>query len=468
MAKVLLFSPPYIDTYGGLNIKKIGWGIPPTGIGYIGAYLKSQGIDVRIYDLMFEIDNLNQIRDIIEKENPEIIGIGSTSPQFSAALAIAKIIKKVDNKIKVVFGGPHPTSLPEETISYPEIDIVAVGDGEITMLEICSGIKLDSIKGIYYKNEKNTYFTGDREIEYNLDKFPFPLYEQLAMDRYSSFYFGKSMGIISGRGCPFQCTFCASKIIDKGIYRFRSAENIVEEMNYLYEHYGFKKFSFWDDTFTLRKDRVVELCSKLASNKYKFKWTCNTHINTVDSELLKIMADTGCKIIHIGIESGNNEILKNIKKGIKLDKVRQVIDWAHSYKIIVYGFLMIGLPGDTKDSINQTINFAVKNKVDLAQFSLLTPLPGTEVWTQAENKDGVMFATKELDKFLRYGNAVIELPEVSRTELNALFSKAYRKFYLRPIHLFKLTFKFAGLFNPLHFFKLGISFIRFFKSKIKN
>ena len=468
MAKILLFSPPYIDTYGGLNIKKIGWGIPPAGLGYIGGYLKSQGIDVRIYDLMFEIDNLSQIRNIIEKESPEYVGLGATSPQFSSALIIAKMIKDIDKNIKIVFGGPHSTSLPEETINCPEIDIAAVGDGEVTMLEICSGKKLYDIKGIYFKDSSGIHFTGYREFEHNLDKFPFPLYEHLAMKRYSSFYFGKSIGIISGRGCPFQCAFCASKIIDKGIYRFRSAENIISEMNYLYENYGFKKFSFWDDTFTLRKDRVVELCSKIAANKYKFKWTCNTHINTVDEELLKIMADSGCKIIHIGIESGNSEILRRIKKGIKLEKVRQVIDWAHKYKIIVYGFFMIGLPGDTAQSINQTIDFAVDNKVDLAQFSLLTPLPGTEVWELAEKNDGVSFATRDLDKFLRYGNAVIKLPEVSETELNKLFSSAYRKFYLRPFHLFKLTCKFSGLFNPLHFFKLGISFFKFFKTKIKN
>jgi len=466
MSKVLLFSPPYIDTYGGLDIEKIGWGIPPAGLGFIAAYLKSKNIDVRIFDLMFAIRNLNDIREIIQREKPEIIGIGSTSPQFKSSLMIAEIIKECDANILVVMGGPHSTSMPLDVINRKAIDITAVGDGEITMLEICQGKPFNQIKGIYYKDNGKPVFTGDREILMDIDQLPFPLYEQLPMDKYSSFYFGKSMGIISGRGCPFNCTFCASKIIDKGIFRFRSSDNILKELNYLYDNYGFKKFSFWDDTFTLKKDRITELCSKLSSNPVKFKWTCNTHINTVSDELLKTMAESGCKIIHLGVESGNEKILKSINKNISVEKIGRAVDWAHKYGIIVYGFFMIGLPGETEETVMQTINVSISKKIDLAQFSLLTPLPGTEIWDKAEKGEGLKFATSDLDKFLRYGNAVIELPDIEREKLNVLFSLAYKKFYLRPFHLFKLSLKFITILSPLHCFRVFLSFIRFFRVKL--
>ncbi len=346
-------------------------------------------------------------------------------------------------------------------VSDKNIDIVVTGEGEITMSQVVKGVCLTDIKGIYYKKDNCIVKNHPQELIDNLDTLPLPLYEQLPIERYGTPYMGRSVGIITGRGCAFSCSFCASRVIFGNRCRFRSIGSILEEITWFKNRYDITTFSFWDDTFTIQKDRVEKLCEQLIVNGFNIRWSCTTRVDTLSLKLLRIMKKAGCYVIHLGIESGDEFVLEKTRKGITIEQVENAVKWAQTLNMETYGYFILGLPYENRDTLGKTINLAKKLKLDYAQFALLTPLPGTEIWELAKQGRVIKLSCSDLTKFSRYGKSIIELPAIPSKVLNRYYRKAYFEFYFRWNYICRTLKKINSLQKLFIYIKMFLGFLNF-------
>ena len=463
MVECIFISPSDVEVFGKINIKRIDADMFPLGIAYIASYIREKGHTVKLFSIReFGEDWEDKLKKIIIQENPIIVGIPCVTPTITDVYKISTLIKKIDNNIKIVVGGPHPSALPEETIFYKDIDIVVIGEGEITFLEILEKFNLNEIKGIYYKEGNKIKHTQPRPLNQNIDSLPIPTYDLLPIKKYTYTFIGKCLIFVTGRGCPYRCAFCSSKVINKGKMRLRSVQKVVDEIEYLYKKHNIKALKFVDDTFTAIPERTIELCKEIRKRKLKIKWGCDTRVNTLSPELLKEMKKAGCCLIKFGIESGDEKILKIIKKDITINQVREAVEMTKKAGIEAHGFFILGNPYDTEETIQKTIDLAKDLNLDYVQFSMMTPYPGTEVYDMAIQNKGIKLLTKDWSDFKRYGKPIIELPTVSSKRLEELHAKAYKEFYFRPKYYFKRILK----TKPWHYSKLvykGLSILGFIK-----
>jgi radical SAM superfamily enzyme YgiQ (UPF0313 family) len=463
MSEILLLSMPYGKSYGKIDIKDLDFGVPPVGLSYIGSFLKVAGHDVRLIDLMFTTRNWEDVRNLIKDESPRWVGISATTPQINEAFITAEIVKQINPEINVVIGGVHASALPEQTISDKNIDILVYGEGEFTMLELAQDKELKEIKGIFYKRDGKIVKNPPRDLVENIDIFPYPLYEDLPIDKYGTEFFGTTLGIISSRGCPYQCTYCAANTIHKRWYRKRSTENVIGEIEKLKYDFKLKKISFYDDTFTLDNKRTVEICEAIIKSNIGLEWNCLTRSDSLTKPLLEIMKAAGCKCIQIGIESGDNEVLRLAKRKETVEDAIQSITWAKELGIEVIGLFIIGLPYDTKETIRKTIDTAKKLKIDYAQFSILVPLPGSETWDMAQERKNLEIVSFGWENFGRYGEPIIKLKDVTKEELSKYFIQAYREFYLRPAYIINRLSSIKNLYDFINLFKRSMALLKFLK-----
>lgn len=441
--KIQLINVPYRNAYGSL--KKISAVYFPLGLGYIASVLRQNDFtQVDLFDPEAENSSFEEIENRIGKFSPEIVGLSFVTANYSSAQEIAKIIKKINPAILVIAGGIHASALPKETLlENPEIDLVVIGEGEYTFLEICKNLSIKKdiniISGIAYRKGKKILFTSPRELLHKLDQLPFPSRDLVDMRNYfvpSHMNIGKrSVTLISSRGCPAQCTFCASSIIAGRKFRAHSPEYVIKEINFLQEKYGIDHFIFEDDSFTINRERVEKLCKLLIKMKQKIVWSCFGRVTTVDKKLLELMKKAGCYLIGYGVESGNDVVLKKIKKGITRQQCLTAFRKSKEAGLKTQGFFMIGHPGDTKKTILETINFAIKLDPSIAFFSPLVPYPGTEIYNKSNNLS--FNPSKDWSNYSPFGdNLAIKSNIISSHDLKHYCSLAYRKFYLRPKYLF--------------------------------
>ena len=387
------------------------------------------------------------------------------TPSLEQVKKIAKLVKDVGKNIKVVVGGPHPSALPKQTTAINEIDIVVYGEGEETMLDLLEGVNISKIKGIVYKKGKKIIINPIRQPINNLDTLPFPDYEELKINetysRYGSAFFPHRVGIITSRGCPYKCTFCADRIVHSKV-KLRSIKNIVDEIECLYTQYGIKRFEFYDELFTVHRGRAIELCQEILKRNLHITWIVNSRVDNVDEGLLRVMKSAGCHCIIYGIESGNQKILDIIKKEISVPQIKNAIKITKKVGLKAYGLFLIGLPYENDATIRETINFAKKLPLDYATFNILIPLPGTKVFELAKKGQGIKFLSDNLGKSKAVSYTNIELPTISRKKLVEYQKRAYKEFYLRPGFLLNKLF-----FNPSFFItniKKFYSFVNLIKS----
>jgi len=461
MSEILLLSMPYGKSYGKIDIKDLKFGVPPVGLAYIASFLKKANCSAKLIDLMFTALNWEDVRNLIKDKSPQWVGISATTPQINEAFITAKIVKEVNPEIKVVIGGIHASALPGPTISNKDIDILVYGEGELTMLELVQGKEIDKIKGIFYKKDGKIIRNPPRDLVENIDIFPYPLYEDLPIAKYGTEHFGANLGIISSRGCPYQCTYCAANTIHKRIYRKRSIENVIGEIEKLKHDFKLTSFSFYDDTFTLDNKRTMDICEALIRKDLKLKWNCLTRADSLTKPLLEVMKKSGCTAIQIGIESGDNEILRLAKRRETLEEIARSVTWAKEVGIEVIGLFIIGLPYETRETIRKTIDISKRLKIDYAQFSILVPLPGSEVWDMAQKKELLEIISPGWENFGRYGEPIIKLKDVSKEELSKYFASAYREFYLRPRYIMSRLASVRSLNNVISLSGRALALLKF-------
>ena len=413
---------------------------PVIGLGYIASYLKSKGYEVEILDALRLNMDINDVIQYANKIKPEAIGISVLSLYSKEAFILSRKLK--ENGHKIIIGGVHATFAPYETLIESNCDYVIAGEGEIAMYMLAkNNYTNNNIKGVYslqnLKNFEETYEYAD-EIE-NLDELPFPDWKQIDPRLYPIAPQGvivkkTPVGIImSSRGCPYSCTFCSSCNLFKKKLRFRSAKNVIDEIEYLHNFFNVKEFQFIDDNLTLNKDFILSLCKEIKNRNLNICWSCPTGIRAdkFDEEIASAMIDAGCYLITFGIESSDNELLNKIKKRENIEVISAAIKIAKKTGIMIVGNFILGLPGETEHSINKTINYAVNSDLDFAQFAILRLLPGSELYkTYMDNKD----LTYSVSSF----SQVDYIPDsLTENKLIELQGKAFRKFYFSKMRMFK-------------------------------
>lgn len=447
--KVLLLIPPTDLTKSYGDLKKFSNPQPAIGFAYIAAVLRENGYGVKVVDAYVNEYQLAEILDIISQYSPDVIGISVLTPSAEIVYEIARNIRTEYPQIKLVMGNMHASLFADEILSNNYADFIVHREGELTMLALIrtleKGENIEGVGGISFKkNGVTVENTLNSHIE-NLDDLPLPAWDLFPLDKYSTDPRTElikgfvEMQILATRGCPNQCTFCSSRT-ERSLgskYRKRDPKLVVDEMVYMHERYGSKVFSFMDLAFPMVRKHAVDLCNELIKrglNK-KFKWITECRVKPLDEELLCLLKEAGCERLCFGIESGNNNTLKLLKKNFTTDDVRKAVKMAHNAGIEIDGMFMIGLPEETEEMIKETIDFAIELNVRYAIFNLFVPYPGCELWDTLTSQNKITF--KSWSEFTSYptysGGEPVYVPDgLTHEQMMNLQKYAMRRFYLRP------------------------------------
>lgn len=430
---VLLLVPQYPSVYGNKAVDTPEYSSPPLGLAYLAAILKKNDYTVKIIDMHIQNNKPEDVIKLVNKYNPHIIGITSTTPTFPNVVKLARYIKAFDENIKIIVGGPHPTCAPEEVLNNSLADFVVMGEGEEVVLDLVNhilgvGKSLNSINGIAFRDKRGKIkYTPPRKNILNLDKIPHPARELLPMGKYY-----KKGSIISSRGCPYNCNYCSCSLIAGFKYRKHSVNYVLDEVKMLQQKYGIRSFDFHDDTFNLLPQRVFDFCEEIKRRNMKIKWGCFCRVTNFDYKTAFAMKQAGCYTVQFGVESGSDIILKKINKKITTKGIESAIKAAKKagLKQIACGFI-IGHENETEETANQTISFGLrlaKLGATRLNISLLTPYPGTQVFNEIPH-NGIKLITKDWEKYV-FSKVVIETKYLSQDKLRELYTKGVEAFLM--------------------------------------
>ena len=432
--QVILINPPPIGAQAEKHFQKPEH--PRIALAYLAAYLKKENIPCRVIDGKFEgMDNQSIIKTI-RHYLPPFVGITAMTPEIIEAAHLAKQIKESIPEIKIIIGGPHATALPIKTLEeFPCFDFAIVGEGEISLSQLIkkagNSQPVKDIPGIVYRDNGNIRCNSSWKPIHNLDDIPFPDWD--------SFPTARSYPILAARGCPFQCNFCMRVSGTK--LRKRSPENVIKEIEYLIKNFKPKKLTFHDETFGMNKEwthQFLDMMIKKNVHK-KVRWEATTRVDVADYELYVKMKKANCSFLGYGIESGNREILEQTRKKITLEQAERAVKLARKARLSTGGMFIMGHPNETREAINDTINFASKLNTDMVACGIMVPYPGTEIAEIVKRGEGnyriISADWKDFNK--QIGNA-LELKDIPRKDLEYYQLKLYLKFYLFHFRFRKL------------------------------
>jgi len=395
---------------------------PPLGLAYLSSALSEAGVEVRILDLVVFPYSQSMLQTLIEEFNPQVAGVTAVTMTFNHAIGIIKDIKHIDPHILTVMGGPHVSFCARETLNaYPQLDVIVLGEGERTIVELAraanNGRTWAGVNGIAYRKGTEICFTEKREPIENLDDLPVPDRRLLPLGRYRAL--GMPISLTTSRGCPFKCIFCVGRKMVGARVRYRSAVKIVDELEYL-NSLNFCQINIADDLFTANKNHCTAVCDEITKRGLQLKWTSFARVDTVSDAVLVKMRTAGCSAVSFGIESANPQILKTIKKGITLKQVEEAVNMCKRAAILPFASFILGLPGETPQTIKETIEFGNRlKKLGLSfGFHLLAPFPGTEV-REHSDRYGIKILTDDWSQY-HANRAIVETPAVDHHTLDKI------------------------------------------------
>ncbi|MFA5029382.1 MAG: flippase-like domain-containing protein [Patescibacteria group bacterium] len=469
--KILLINPPLAKIIESDMPKELESGmdfLPPLSLLYLAGYLqKNTPHQVKVLDCPMEDISNEEIVSRIVAEDPDAIGITVLTFSLIDVYLIAQAVRKANPQIKIILGGPHTYLYPEETINNDFVDYLVVGEGEIALAELLDNLdnpeKTKNIKGLIFKEGGKIINTGKRELIQDLDSLPFPARELTPYKKYYSIVAQKNPTTImfTSRGCPYQCLFCDRPHMGKA-FRARSAPNVVAEMEEI-KKLGIKEIFIYDDTFTIDRQRVIDICRLIIQKGLKINWDVRARVNTVDEELLKLMKKASCTRIHYGVEAGTEKILKILRKDISMPMVKKAFALTKKAGIETAGYFMIGSPHETEADIKATIKLAKKLFPDYVHFSVLTLFPAATDLYLMGKKEGV-FKEDFWQKFALDPKPDF-LPPVwdetfSRKELFSMVIAAYRSYYLAPRYILRRILELRSWNNLKNNLRAGIKLLK--------
>ncbi|MCK4952477.1 radical SAM protein [Candidatus Bathyarchaeota archaeon] len=421
-----------------LNMCTTAW--PPLGILYCAGVLMKEGIEVSILDQAARGFSLKQTLDWVGREDPDVLG-------YSALYRVpetAEYVKENNPNITIIFGNYYATFNAERVLNkYPFVDVIVRGEGEYTCLELAKCLEkegsLKEIKGITFRNGEKVFSTPDRPLIKDVDSLPFP--DRELMDtKYTSTILGvkvatkKFTSLLSSRGCPFNCRFCGCRKFARGMWRPRSVENIIKELELL-KSQGYEQFIFVDDTFTLNPKRVTKLCQEMRKEKIDMEWFCDSRVDTCRFDVFREMVEAGCRSVYFGIESANQRILNYYRKGTTFDQSKNAVYTARKAGIdVIVGSFIVGAPNETGREIQKTLKFINKLDIDVPSINVLRAFPGTDLW-----KDLIAKGCIDEDKFWETGVFVSQVSPhaVPFEKICSMIHEHFQTYYIHPKYLLK-------------------------------
>jgi len=470
-SKKIIFVYPAVKLKGRYREVASGIGAPPQGLCYLAAITRDKGYNVQIIDALASgLDEGELGRTILERA-PDYVGFTAPTMLIESAHSTASLLKRKNDRITTLIGGPHLTVMPEETMERCKaFDLGVIGEGERTISEVLDaferGNSLDEINGIAFRENGKIKLTPPRDFIEDMDELPLPAWDLLP---HLTQYYQQSIvridrmpsvSITTSRGCPSKCIFCARNVFGNTC-RAYSAERVIEMIDYLKERYDIKGLSIEDENFLAYRKRLTSLCESLIDRRENLTWSCAGRVDMVTSDLLRLMKKAGCWEISFGIESGSQPILDFIKKGITLDQIREAIELTHDTGIKAGGYFIAGHPKESVSTLRETMQFARTIKLDSFQISFMCPFPGTEFYGIADQYGDLNHNWEEMNiwtpNFIPSG--------LSKEILVRETKNGYRRFYFRPRIIWTYLRRALRPVYFRHYLREGIRIMRFFLKK---
>jgi radical SAM superfamily enzyme YgiQ (UPF0313 family) len=458
MSRVVFVNP--LDT--SISVRGLGLKAPPLNLMYLAGAVEQAGFVPHIIDANLINGLPEKIAEMVARLRPDLVALTATTATISKAFQYIKKIRDVVPECFIFIGGPHATFLPTETLTEcPELDAVVIGEGEETVVDLVKSFLpedfrwLEKIKGIAFRkiagDTERVVVTSPRSLIQNLDALPFPARHLVPYSEYRLFNGDVGAGfMITSRGCSFGCKYCVSSHLMGGRFRARSPKNVVDEVEDLALTYHVNDIEFLDDNFMLDRSRALNIAREIRSRGLDVSFVASSRVNEVNHDVLTELKKAGLSTIYYGVESGSPRILQLMNKRITLSMAEEAVRIAKECGISVLTSFILGYPGETYEEMNATIRFAIHLDPDYAQFTILTPYPGTPIFQELKEKN--LLATYDWDRYtvvepvIRYGSYGLTSRQVSRK-----LKEAYLRFYLRAGYLFKrpgmLKTVFFGLYH---------------------
>ncbi len=393
---------------------------PPLGLGFLAAVLENAGIEVKILDLVVSPYSKAVLESVLKEFQPRFVGATAVTMSFHNAIKVIKDVKEIDPEILTVMGGPHVSFCAKETMaSYPELDFIVLGEGEETIIELVEASEktrqYERIEGLAYRSNSDVLSTGMKKPCIDVDSLPVPARHLIPLGRYRAL--NTSINMTTSRGCPFKCIFCVGRKMVGAKVRYRSAKAVVDELELL-SKLNFSQINIADDLFTANKKHCINICDEILRRDLQIKWTSFARVDTVSKEVLKKMQAAGCDAVSFGLETANAEILKNIKKGITIPQVLEAVDMCNETGVTPSASFILGLPGETPETLKETLEFGekIKKMGVLFGFHLLAPFPGTRVRDESD-KYGIKILTDDWSEY-HANRAIVETDSVNKKMLD--------------------------------------------------
>lgn len=457
--KVLLVNLGFEKFYEKTNIRGVAPTAPPLSLACLSGSLIRGGFEVEVFD--FNIYEDADFLDTVRNFAPDYVGITFVTPLIQEANRVAQLAKGVNSDIIVMAGGPHCSSFPESTLKETIFDLVAVGEGDFTICEIVEGKTYAEIDGIAYKDNGEIKLNPRKPFVKDLDVLAPPDYGVFELDKYKispAIARGNPVAWVeTSRGCVYDCVFCNKNCFGK-TFRVKSPERVVEDFQRVID-YGFKEIYLADDGFTTHMTRAKKVCDLLIEKNIKIDWCTLNGIRAdrVDLELLQKMKQAGCYRIYLGVESGNQGVLDTIKKGTTVQHLENAVTWGKQAGLEVVGYFMLGLPGDTEETMQQTIDFAKKLNLDLVKASITIPLPATEMFNDLDKENLIKTYDWTKYKFHSVPSTIYDHQTLPWPVIEKYYKKFYRQVYLRPGVIVKKMIKSVWNKTLLSDMKLALS-----------
>lgn len=432
---------------------------PPDWLAYATAVLEQDGVPVELHDFPARRQTKEDLRRLVRDRQPPVVVLDCTTPSVTSDIDCARICKEEAPDCRIIMVGPHATVQDAEVLREARgaVDAIARGEYEYTVRDfvraVQAGSSWNAIAGLTFLDGehpiRNTVRNPDRPPIANLDELPFPAWHHLRIrDYFNGIYLFPFVDIIGGRGCPYQCSFCLwPQVMHGNRYRLRSPGNIVDEMEWVLQRWpGMQsgEFFFEDDTFTVDPERAAAICEELMRRDLRVTWSINSRADVLKPDLFKLMKRAGCRMVLVGFESADQTMLDRMHKRTNVGQMREFISIVRAAGLVIHGCFVLGLPGETEASMEQTIRFALEEPLDTVQFSAAVPFPGTKYFAYCRDHD--LLQARHWDEWLDGGeqSSVVDYPGLPGRTVNAAVDRALGAFYMRPSYWLRFFFSTRG------------------------